>query len=345
MKNSRCLAALATARPVAALLRGPIRAARVHSVYPGAAYLSVGGRLFGLTAQDVDRLPFGIQLPVTRQPDRPFLGLQAGAPATVGAGRLRLHSTGREIEIQAGPLWDPRPPVDGICWRLATVQTRVDDLERLLLHPALPTVNSLSISPWQGEMERVRGWSRSLLQTRRDRPSLGGEVWERLRHGLGALESAIRQADEREVDASARRLVGLGPGLTPSGDDALGGLLAAGHFLSRAFAADRQRWRRVGRIVCKAAQGRTTIVGEALLRHAAVGQVGDAVGALLRALGAQDSSSLQSALERTLRIGHTSGADTALGILHSARLQLTLLPDAPAARVSPPTSEPASVSL
>ena len=83
------LTAVTVALPVAAILRGRERAAWIQSVYPRAAYLSTGSRLIALTAGDAARLPFGMQLPVGRSQDRPFLGLQAGSRATIGARRLR----------------------------------------------------------------------------------------------------------------------------------------------------------------------------------------------------------------------------------------------------------------
>jgi hypothetical protein len=145
-----------------------------------------------------------------------------------------------------------------------------------------------------------------------------------LRHGLAALVRAVRQGDEPAIERATLQLVGLGPGLTPSGDDVLGGFLAAGHFIARGFDADVERWVGIGAIVVAAASGRTTVIGQALLDCAAVGEVGEAVGALLKAVAAR-SSVLQPALERVLAIGHTSGADTALGALHGARLALALV--------------------
>ena len=41
-----------------------------------------------------------------------------------------------------------------------------------------------------------------------------------------------------EVAHKGRELVGLGPGLTPSGDDFLGGLLFAAHSLKTAYPED-----------------------------------------------------------------------------------------------------------
>src|SRR3954447_18390398 len=84
------LMAVAVARPVAAVLHGPPRPARVVGVYPGAAYLAVGDGLVALTALDAERLPFGVQVPLVSRREQALLGLTVGALATVGDGVLRL---------------------------------------------------------------------------------------------------------------------------------------------------------------------------------------------------------------------------------------------------------------
>src|SRR5437763_15817550 len=84
------LTAVAVAWPVAAVLRGPTRPARVVGLYPGAAYLAVGAGLVALTALDAERLPFGIEVPLASRRDRALLGLTVGAPATVGGGAVRF---------------------------------------------------------------------------------------------------------------------------------------------------------------------------------------------------------------------------------------------------------------
>jgi hypothetical protein len=142
--------------------------------------------------------------------------------------------------------------------------------------------------------------------------------------GLAAFERAVRGGDPAGVERAARGLVGLGPGLTPAADDVLGGLLAAGRFVARLGGGDVARWRWAGRIVRRMARGRTTALSEALLAYASVGMVGESVGALLRALGAASVAPLERALGRTLALGHTSGADAALGVLLGTRLELGL---------------------
>lgn len=133
---------------------------------------------------------------------------------------------------------------------------------------------------------------------------------------LPALGAALHAGDDTAAARAASALVGLGPGLTPAGDDVLVGLLSAlvclGHPVAVRFAATLQ----------SAAAGRTTDLSLALLRHASRGHCIGAVGALLRALaGAGDP---QVAHGRLLAVGHNSGAALALGTLLGVGLTVRL---------------------
>ena len=80
---------------------------------------------------------------------------------------------------------------------------------------------------------------------------------------LAALRGAVRRADLDAALRTATRLIGLGPGLTPAGDDVMAGTIAGlvllGHPAAERFAAG----------VYALAAGRTTELSRALLRHAA----------------------------------------------------------------------------
>ncbi len=114
-----------------------------------------------------------------------------------------------------------------------------------------------------------------------------------------------------DVDvADPARLLGLGSGLTPSGDDVLAGYLAGA--AAYGLSVDELRT-----FVCAEAPRRTTTLSAALLRHAAAGEAIPQVCRLLLAL--DDGIGTDAALAGLLRVGHTSGAALAAGVLAAAR--------------------------
>ncbi|WP_433500565.1 DUF2877 domain-containing protein [Sphaerimonospora sp. CA-214678] len=113
---------------------------------------------------------------------------------------------------------------------------------------------------------------------------------------------------------AAEGLIGLGPGLTPSGDDMLSGLLVTLRHLGRAANAPGAVWLAdwLAAAVTYDARARTTPISATLLHCAAHGQAGPEVVGVLR--GITGLQPLRPAIHRLLRLGHTSGADMLLGI-------------------------------
>lgn len=113
---------------------------------------------------------------------------------------------------------------------------------------------------------------------------------------------------------AAEQLVGLGPGLTPSGDDVLAGLLVTLRHLGAATGVERAvrlaGW--LAATVTFDARTRTTPISATLLHCAARGQASPEVIDVLRALAGRQA--LRPALCRLHALGHTSGSDLAQGV-------------------------------
>jgi hypothetical protein len=139
------------------------------------------------------------------------------------------------------------------------------------------------------------------------------------------LAAACLAGDLPHAVDAAERIVGLGPGLTPSGDDALAGLLLALRLLGGAVpGGGRAVWLAdwLGAAVTAHACDRTTSLAATLLHCAARGQASVEAAAVLRGIAGQDP--LVPAARRLLATGHTSGADLAWGLLLGCRAALAL---------------------
>lgn len=132
---------------------------------------------------------------------------------------------------------------------------------------------------------------------------------------LCALELALAGAYAADVADRVAALVGLGPGLTPSGDDALVGLLAVLHRLAPGDA-------RAGllRRAVEAQLHRTGDVSAHYLGLAAAGHAGERLVALCDALSAGTRSGVEAAAAAVVATGATSGADALLGVVSGLRL-------------------------
>ncbi|MBT9257635.1 DUF2877 domain-containing protein [Phycicoccus sp. MAQZ13P-2] len=137
----------------------------------------------------------------------------------------------------------------------------------------------------------------------------------------GWLVDGVAHAVHRaEPEVAVRALVGRGPGLTPSGDDALAGALllhrAAGSPSDALAAAVRARLTA------------TTAVSAALLEGAVDGWAAPDVVALVAAVARADAAGVTTHLPAVLAVGHTSGRDLVTG------LAATLAALAPTGRIA-----------
>jgi hypothetical protein len=128
------------------------------------------------------------------------------------------------------------------------------------------------------------------------------------------LEKAFRSENKNALEDAIRGLIGLGPGLTPSSDDMLAGLV----LLCLLYAKNKQNARRASQLIAQATskevRGRTTLLSEELLKQAASGRGNEIVMKLCTALLTGKPETVRRETKRLLQVGETSGTDTVLGI-------------------------------
>jgi hypothetical protein len=136
--------------------------------------------------------------------------------------------------------------------------------------------------------------------------------------GLSALEQALLSLDRPVIPHHALSLLGLGPGLTPSGDDVLVGLLAGlfvlGHRIPGSPALDIIPL--ITDVVMDAAPARTTALSRTMLYYAAHGVAVEPLLDVLQApFGQPAAEGNVKGLHRLLSIGHSSGRDMLAGAM------------------------------
>jgi hypothetical protein len=291
----------------AALIDRPEQRLDVLGVMSSAVYLATRGtpsEVVAVLAQDAVRHPNALVLPM-RTSDRPFVGVDTTGPATIGDGRLVLggrdHADGAGLVLRVGRWYDPVP--------------RIAPPDHSMLPPVADLIEAAASRSADDLPDTGRSAARAALS------SLGRAL-------VDDASGAERPEDERPEDA-AEAMIGLGPGLTPSGDDMLAGLLATLVHLppDRAVAA---RLVAVRRRVRERASGRTTLLSACLLEAALDGAVAAPFALLLRTIAevlhgpdgghVGRSVALRDAVDAVLSIGSTSGADLLLGTAVALRV-------------------------
>jgi hypothetical protein len=160
-----------------------------------------------------------------------------------------------------------------------------------------------------------------LLELIGERAAGSGRGWSEVISvdDLDGLETALSTYDRRKGAGVAARIAGLGPGLTPSGDDLLAGALAFHAWAEAAGHAETGGPLRGA--ITEAAVSRTTRLAGQLLRSAERGHVAAPIAALLSSIFRRRGT-FPPDLAAVLSIGETSGADMLAGIRLAGRAHL-----------------------
>jgi len=136
------------------------------------------------------------------------------------------------------------------------------------------------------------------------------------------LVDEIKNGRVRRIGKVAKTLIGLGPGLTPSADDFLSGLMISRILFASSLHLKKGAIFNVNREIIKIVRGRTTPLSQEDLLQAAEGKGSELITMLVEKLFTGDLRDVSSATMRVIAIGETSGTDIILGILLGAWLSL-----------------------
>lgn len=303
---------------------------RVHSVFARACNIETrAGELVTLLAQELGNVPHGIRL---AGPIAPFQSwLIPGQWAILDKVALCVPDAGIAVDLSGAAVW--RGAVAAVSMDLGSM-----DLGPIGLCPMAPGGAAIAVALRELRatlVERApeQGFTPLLAAPASVRSSVERAFATRLAHTLPLLARATERRDVPGVTAAAARLVGLGPGLTPSGDDFIAGYLAA-------------LWSRAGfesgidAMLPSLADAlaplflRTNAISRQMLSDAVQGRFAERLVDVTLAVA--NAGDVVDASAHALASGHSSGADTLCGLLFGYAPDLAMQ----AAASSPPDRPP-----
>jgi hypothetical protein len=268
----------------------------VIAVHPRSVYVTdEDNEIYAIVQQPLGNGPLNLVIPA--EPAQVFTGLTPGTSLASTGVRLGVGDA-ITIGLGSATVWDPKAYAAlaadpaalrrglPVLYREVAQRAPAESLARLLPH--------LEDEDLPGPLQRVAHFPRS--------------------HALiGGLAESLAQRDCRRLKVVTSSLAGLGPGLTPAGDDFIAGLLLA-------LAIVRQErndatLNTVATMLVETAAARTHEISGAYLRAACDGQVGERWHPLLAALAGGDAPQIAAAAGPVLATGETSGADMLAGFL------------------------------
>jgi hypothetical protein len=280
---------------------------RVHSVFRQALNIAAGDRLIAIAPQSAGGLPNGIA--ISGAPDFRALRLEEGMLVNGGWPTLELPQAGVRIDLGRAWAWSPRlvagslDPSDGAMRR--RIETAADVVAARASRVGFAQCIELLRPVAVGAASPAASWSSSVGLAVDEGPDAA-------RAGLRSIETMRRAVADRDLAAAfeaTEALIGLGDGLTPSGDDFLVGLTAALRASRHELASP------IATHAAERARGATTDVARTALEHASRGEYAERIHDVLGALARGDEQALRGQIERALSWGASSGADSLLGML------------------------------
>jgi len=291
-------------RPIQPLFEQGPRAGTIHSVFRKAVNIVTSDdTMLAVLSNELPRMPNSVRLtPIMAE--KLLRHLQPGLEIWIGDGRLLILAHDLAIHLPETSAWEPRPEITAYHWGHETVAQHV----RLLAYHL-------------AEQQHRGGFAPLLEPLLLGQPAAETPLSLMALPMLRLLAQASWLQDIAGVEEAARRLAGLGPGLTPAGDDALAGFAAVMKLLSPQLSVDSASRDHIAVAIASVARPRTTALSAVLLAHAARGEVAEQVGDFLLslALPVEASKAVLHAADRVLAFGSSSGGDTLLGMLLGLR--------------------------
>jgi hypothetical protein len=261
----------------------------VHSVFARACNVRLeSGALLTLVSSDKTNVPNGLRIETPALFAFPDF-IRSGEPAACRGGTVRLGRSALSIDLRTA-----------VCWHIDLSRLRID------LH------RRDQAAAW------TVAWQTLLRHRRGDTISAIIAAMARAEGAFGTIPvllEATRDLQAEEACAAIEPLIGLGPGLTPAGDDFLVGYLAG---LWSAAGSDTARMRflaSVGGWLSEAAS-QTNVISRASIQSAIRGNVSEPFARLSQQLDrAGHIDSVRSETRAALQVGHSSGTDGVAGLL------------------------------
>jgi hypothetical protein len=290
------ISALSMSARVARAIRQEGWTGEVMALHPHSVYVTdEDDEIYAIVRQPLGNGPLNLVIPA--EPAHLFNGLALGTSLASTGARLGVGE-GITIGLDGAAVWESKAhaplAADGalldrglaVLCREITERAPAESLARLLPY--------LDDEDLPDALERVAHFPRS--------------------HALiGGLAESLAQRDRRRLKVVTSSLAGLGPGLTPAGDDFIAGILLA-LAIVRAQRGD-PALNEIAHLLVETAAPRTHEISAAYLRAAYDGQASERWDPLVAALAAGDAERITVASGPVLATGETSGADMLAGFV------------------------------
>lgn len=281
----------------------------IHSVFRHVLNIAfLEGGLGFIVGPEVGKGPLSICVDIPEHIDLVSLGLDTGLIVSRVADLIVIGTNVLAVSIKEAALWESNLLFTNVLRMPRDIERNLMTLREVAVssgkHSGLGQLIELSESDFSDVACKMEPVAQLALP-----------------HILRLLK-AIKSYNTNNIMESVMHLIGLGPGLTPAGDDLLIGLMLSMLYFAENLNINTARVRNVNRAIISCVHARTTSVSQEFLIQAAIGNANEQILNLIEALLIRESYDVEQVARTVLAIGGTSGTDTVLGVLLGSHLML-----------------------
>jgi hypothetical protein len=303
-----------------ASINSPRNIAKVHSVFDRAFYLQINKNSLIAVIKNADYIgPFSIQIKYSNNLSFKSIGIKDNMNVTFADKHVASEKKFLSIRLDKPSTWSPPKPPE----KKSLLNTELISLNlRVFRDQIYKCPSREGLVPILEKVELTGPINLFLKEQESSFSEKARPYIERLMWGL-------HWGDANMVLSNASSMLGLGPGLTPSCDDFLAGLMISltlgGKTLIKERKHDHSFFKKLFGEICKSAKSKTTIYSNNLLTQARLGEGNKAVIELIHSLLTKDLNAVANSTKTLIDMGETSGADIAIGIYYGIRFLISKL--------------------
>jgi hypothetical protein len=264
----------------------------IQSVFDSSINLRLDpeDRLITILVSDHYELPQGIRLDVKNVP---FQTLVVDSRAVCRGGILRFDSSPLTIDLRGASIWEAQ---------LISI-----DISKPVIRKAWSIIG-------QNLNRQQRLKQTDLIAEDLFQSDKGSSLTRKLRQPVLDLIASTKRLDVEAAADAARWMIGLGPGVTPTGDDVLLGHLAG---LWSMAGEDKEKLTFIetfGEVLSQLTD-QTNEISRTYLYHAIRCEFSSSLIKLVNAMKDGETERLVSTGKEAMRVGHSSGTDSITGLL------------------------------
>ncbi|MGV8146791.1 MAG: DUF2877 domain-containing protein [Alkaliphilus sp.] len=285
----------------------------IHSVHKRAFNIMTSEfKLISIMSCEHSMEPCSLML--EREENFISLGIEQGMRVIVFEELIDIPQVSLAISLMEAQIWDPTPKFAVVKAKLSEIAEKIAIVEKCIyefgrfegIAPLVLRMNMLKLN--EGFLCSQTAYNK---------------YCRFIEKKFLELIECLQEDRIKEAAKIAKRIIGFGPGLTPSVDDVLVGILLSFTYFTHNIEKDKSGIQTLNEEVLKTAKDETTAVSFKMLKFATKGETNENIRQLLMDIFSKNGNEkLIKSIKKVLMLGSSSGTDIICGIYLGCSIML-----------------------